>query len=303
MFHEDRYLHQEIRRLKKQMKQNPLLFARLGDCYLRLGAADQAQAALTEGMRTVRDYPNAYRVLAELQFWKGFYRDAEESCRQGLERDPNHLGLLHLLMRIKKKEDNDSEAGRLQKTIARLDPLHAPEFVIETETRAQAESETEAPSPAEVWQIKPSRRGRKKEADTGPAPEMAPAHEIGESGSTSADPARDLKAAAPKEPKANPQNGLELQKYLTEIITSTDKPDEAEELSESAGEAAPAPGGIATRTLAELYAKQGKYDEAIEIYRQLLDMDPDNEPYQIRLRELVQMQETDSQERGANQDG
>ena len=78
----------------------------------------------------------------------------------------------------------------------------------------------------------------------------------------------------------------------------------AEEESGEPSEAAEvAPGGIATRTLAELYAKQEKYDEAIEIYRQLLDIDPDNESYQDRLRKLVQLQETDSEKRKANQNG
>jgi len=297
MFHEDRNVRQEIRRLKKQIQQNPLLFARLGDCYLRLGDADQAEAVLKEGMGAVQDYPNAYRVLAEIQLWKGFYRDAEENCRKGLERDPNHLGLLHLLMRIKKKEDNDWEAGQLQRTLARLDPLHAPEYVIETGASAEDQEEPGVPSPAEVWKIKAARRDGKKAAESALAAEPAPAVDAGGTASTDDELAR-VSAA-----KTDAGNGLELQKYLNEILESPEKMAAEEESGEPSEAAEVAPGGIATRTLAELYAKQEKYDEAIEIYRQLLDIDPDNESYQDRLRKLVQLQETDSEKRKANQNG
>jgi len=297
MFHEDRNIRQEIRRLKKQAKQNPLLFARLGDCYLRLGDADQAETILTTGMGAVQDYPNAYRVLAEIQFWKGFYRDAEENCRKGLERDPNHLGLLHLLMRIKKKEDNDWEAGQLQGTLVRLDPLHAPEYIIETDTSTQDEEEPSVPSPAEVWKIKAARREHKKETESAAAPGPAPAVDAGGTGPTTAELTRGPAT------KPDAKNGLELQKYLNEILESPEKMGAEEESGEPSEAAEAAPGGIATRTLGELYAKQGKYDEAIEVYRRLLDQDPLNESCQNRLRELVQLQEADPENRKASQDG
>jgi tetratricopeptide (TPR) repeat protein len=275
MFHEDRYLRQEIRRLKKRVKQNPLLFARLGDCHLRLGKADLAESVLKEGMNAFPDYSNAFRVLAEIHFLKGFYRDAEENCRKGLERDPNHLGLLHLLMRIKKKEDNDWEAGQLQKTMARLDPLHAPEYGIETEPAADDEDTASAPSAAEIWKA-----------------EAAP---------------RDQKAAEERPDrveKGSPaQEGQGLQKYLNEILESSEQLEAEEELESTPEPTEAAPAGIATRTLGELYAKQEKYDEAIEVYRQLLDLDPANEAYQNRLQELVQLQETSSEKRKANHDG
>ncbi len=275
MFHEDRHLRQEIRRLKKRVKQNPPLFARLGDCYLRLGEADLAESVLKEGMIAFPDYSSAFRVLAEIHFWKGFYRDAEESCRKGLERDPNHLGLLHLLMRIKKKEDNNWEAGQLQKTMTRLDPLHAPEYVIETETADADEDEASMLAPAETWKTKPAQRDQK----------------------TAEKPLDRVEKTPPT------QEGEGLQKYLDEILESSEKLEAEEELESTPEPTEAAPVGIATRTLGELYAKQEKYDEAIEVYRQLLDLDPGNEAYQNRLQELVQLQETSSEKRKANHNG
>jgi tetratricopeptide (TPR) repeat protein len=297
MFHDDRHIRQEIRRLKRQITQNPLLFARLGDCYLRLGDSEQAEAVLKEGIGTVQDYPNAYRVLAEIQFWKGFYRDAEENCRKGLERDPKHLGLLHLLMRIKKKEDNDWEASQIQRTLARLDPLHAPEYVIETDASAEVAEEPGVPSPANVWKIKASRRGRKKEPEFEAMPEPTMAADAGGTAPTNVELAREPAT------KTEANGGLVLQKYLNEILESTEQVAAEEEAGEPSEQAETAPGGIATRTLAELYAKQGKYDESIEVYRRLLDVDPLNEAYRNRLHELVQLQEADLEKRKANQDG
>jgi len=303
MFHEDRHIQQEIRRLKKLVRQNPLLCARLGDCYLRLGDGDHAESVLKEGLGQVRDYPNAYRVLAEIQFWKGFYRDAEASCRKGLQQNPNHLGLLHLLMRIKKKGDNDSEAGQLQRMIARLDPLYTPEYVIEADPSEEAADNPEMPAPAEIWKINAARRETPIEAESTAALQSATVFDISDAAPSPSEPSRDQGLEGPLPEGSNAKNGLELQKYLNEILGSTQKTDAGIEPGEPSDEAEAVPSGIATRTLAELYAKQGKYDEAIEVYRQLLDNDPDNESYQERLRELVKLQESDLENRKANQDG
>ena len=58
-------------------------------------------------------------------------------------------------------------------------------------------------------------------------------------------------------------------------------------------EPAPKPTGerIATKTLAELYASQGDWKRAIEVYEQLLKKFPTNTAYQQRLGELKNKQE------------
>ena len=45
-------------------------------------------------------------------------------------------------------------------------------------------------------------------------------------------------------------------------------------------------GEIYTQTLAELYAKQGAVDKAVEVYRKLLEDDPDNGMFLHRVAEL-----------------
>jgi hypothetical protein len=58
-----------------------------------------------------------------------------------------------------------------------------------------------------------------------------------------------------------------------------------------AGEAAPEPAGGSTTpfsssTLAELYFQQGLVDRAVDVYRQLLEQEPDNQKARSRLSEL-----------------
>jgi pentatricopeptide repeat protein len=44
--------------------------------------------------------------------------------------------------------------------------------------------------------------------------------------------------------------------------------------------------GITTNTIAELYIKQGYFEKAVDIYRAILELEPDNEAASERLREL-----------------
>jgi len=314
MFNEDSRIHQEIRRLSRQLKKQPALFARLGDYHLRLGDADHAEAILRTGIEDFPDYPNAYLVLAEILLYKGFYRDAEECALNGLQRDPNHLGLLHLLMRIKKKKENDWEVTQLQATLVKLDPLHEHEFSLpagsEVDSKA-AESlsgDASVPSPAETWKLRAAAR-IKKEAEAEEASEAGlpgqfePTQTQTKSAAVGEEsreiPVPDTSQAMP--PAAEAEN---LQSYLNEIIASSEAlAEEASDISELDQEPASAGGRIATRTLGELYAQQGKFEEAIEIYQRLVENDPESESYRNRLEELRTLLETAASKHKDYQDG
>jgi len=67
-------------------------------------------------------------------------------------------------------------------------------------------------------------------------------------------------------------------------------PQEAPPVPPDAPQAQPAPGRFVTATLAEIYASQGEYDEAIEAYRTLAAQRPGSaERYQKRLAELEEL--------------
>ena len=54
---------------------------------------------------------------------------------------------------------------------------------------------------------------------------------------------------------------------------------------------------LPTSTLAEIYYKQGEFEEAIKIYTQVVKDFPDDEKYKNRLDELKKIQETEEPER------
>jgi hypothetical protein len=60
----------------------------------------------------------------------------------------------------------------------------------------------------------------------------------------------------------------------------------------------PEAGGIYTETLARLYAKQGLYDQALRIYRHLLQTHPDNLDWQSIIAALEQQRATDTAPQG-----
>ncbi len=114
---------QEIRRLQKRIKQSPMVFARLGECYLEAGDWENAKEILEKGLEDYPDYITGYLVLGEGYFSNGLLHDAEECALKGLEKNPHHLGLLELLKKIKQRSEEEQEVVRLQRTIRSIDPL------------------------------------------------------------------------------------------------------------------------------------------------------------------------------------
>jgi tetratricopeptide (TPR) repeat protein len=101
-------------------------------------------------------------------------------------------------------------------------------------------------------------------------------------------------AQAEAEPQAVPVGDLAPDEAAPVAEDAVDQPVvEAEPVAEEtvvevqAEPAADGGGEIYTQTLAELYAKQGATDKAVEVYRQLLVDDPDNGMFLHRVAELT----------------
>lgn len=129
MFNEDSKTRQEIRRLQKKMKKSPLLFARLAECYLKLGDWDRAEKVLIRGVADHPDYVTGLLVLGEGYLYTGLHRDALECVEKGLQQYPNHMGLLRLKEKIKKQTEEEQDLQEVQDSIRSLDPLHTHEEV------------------------------------------------------------------------------------------------------------------------------------------------------------------------------
>jgi tetratricopeptide (TPR) repeat protein len=99
-----------------------------------------------------------------------------------------------------------------------------------------------------------------------------------------------LKQEVPAPPRAAPGPPVPPPSEITAAATQTDgEPEQPRISSEGAPEnqAVPSPTlGLATETLADLYAKQGFGDRAVEIYRELLRQDPARADLRQKLEQL-----------------
>jgi tetratricopeptide (TPR) repeat protein len=69
------------------------------------------------------DYLTGHLLLGEGYLYAGFTRDAEECALKGLQKDPNHLGLLRLLEKVKRSTEEEVELNSVQEKLKELDPL------------------------------------------------------------------------------------------------------------------------------------------------------------------------------------
>jgi tetratricopeptide (TPR) repeat protein len=272
MFQEDAHTRQEIKRLSKLLKKQPLLFARLGECHFRLGDPDHAEPILKRGLEAFPEYASGLLIIGEVYLYKGYLRDAEECVNRGLAKNPLHLGLLQLMLRLQTKMEDQTQVQRLKTMIKTLDPLHVAEDLDEEGAQVfKEEGEAETPPapkplPPSIWKQKAAAR-KQRESEQ----EQATVE------------------AATSRPEATLETPSDLTEVVTEIAVSAPETSPADtELTEVEPEPEPPPAQkkIATKTLGELYARQNKFDEAIEIYQTLAAEHPANEAYSRRLEDL-----------------
>jgi tetratricopeptide (TPR) repeat protein len=298
MFNEDAEIRRDIKKLKSRIKKSPLLFARLADCYARIGEIDLAEKTLKSGIEKYPNYTTGLLVLGELYLYRSFYRDAEEVVQKGLQLEPNHLGLLRLLKRIKKGMECDQECARIQAAIAHLDPLGEAQAETAAETDIDRETTDESPTaaqdsdtlptPAQMWKFRAARKPQQIETQETELVEQAEQdqEEIRKKDSAPAMPPQS--EAVPPEHKTEPEEVVEVPEfaeYLKDISIYRPE-DEKSAATGEEPEAPPIKPRIATKTLGELYAKQNQFAEAIAIYEKLLENDPENESFRTRLEEL-----------------
>ncbi len=299
MFNEDAEIRRDIKKLKSRIKKSPLLFARLADCYVRIGEMDLAEKTLKSGIEKYPNYTTGLLILGELYLFRSFYRDAEEVVQKGLQIEPNHLGLLQLLKRIKKGMESDHECAKIQATIAQLDPLGEAQAQIAADADHGAADETPSadqeagvlPHPYQMWKLRAAHKLRSIETSETESTHQTLQDETGIRTSDSAEetPVHPLQTEiAPEEesPKRSEGVGIsEFTEYLKDISTYSPEEEKFDSPVEESETPQTKP-RIATKTLGELYAKQNQFAEAIAIYEKLLENDPENESFRARLEDL-----------------
>jgi len=120
------------------------------------------------------------------------------------------------------------------------------------------------------------------------------------------------RAEAAWSPSAELKDEIPVEDRVEEITTwgppqetwTADQPAPHEALVEEESQtfrAGEPPAEVVTETMAELYARQGFYDRAIEVYRQLIDQVPDDVRLRERLREIEALDATATATHGDEQ--
>lgn len=253
------------------------VFARLADRYLDAGMPASALALLQEGMRHHPDYATAYVVAARALIMQRHYTEARS-----------------MLEHVERLQPDSPAARQLAESIPQLESSHPPD------TRALPRNE----STSTVQQVAP-RGGRKKARFSSqqdliagsdalfgipPAPQPVP-----QPADADAAPLPD-EASAPSPMPVEAQEQTELER-LARALEFARMPalDANDVFQDEREEAPPLPDVVdvharpVTETLAEIYVRQGRIEEAIETYLTLCVRHPDRrEKFISRIADLQQ---------------
>lgn len=233
------------------MNPEGLVFARLADAYRRCGRLERALELLREGLERHPDYTTAHLIQARTLREADRPEEAARSFRRVLQLDAENLVALRSLAELAAERGEVEEAHRWADRLHDADPFTSFSIAEVTE-RAREASSPAVDEPPEGDGEGPARSG------------------------------------APGPPGLPGEEGL-----ASEIAAMADEQwwtSDAEEPppDDDGGEAGTgADSDVATETMAHLYAQQGLYEEAADVYRRLLERRPGDEELRRRLEEMA----------------
>jgi len=231
----------------------------LGKTYLEAGDLESARRALSEVLELAPENHLAAKLLAEVQRRLGDAAGAIATYRSILIHYPGDREIMALLRDLESPSAPPASAPPSASTPAPR-PVATPLFVA-------APSVTSAPPPAAV----PPRAAQTAPRPVAAMPRPAPPVAI---------PApRPVPVPPPALVPAAPASEEPSFEYRQEDLETTSRAGESGAVDQ--GDA------LQTNTLAELYLRQGMVDKAVQVYREMLRVDPRNDRARLRLRELA----------------
>jgi tetratricopeptide (TPR) repeat protein len=246
----------EIRRFAAQYSHNPdsLVFARLADAYRKAGDPDKALQLLEQGLRRHPDYLSAHIVRARAFRDLGRHDEAVLAFQAVLELDGQNLVAVQGLAALAAERDHLHESKHWYELITQIDPMN----LEAAENLRRVEEQLGAA------------------AGAGVSPDLLESDVETESVAAEESVASEPSSAAGAEPdreqagEAGPEDRF---RWHEERPTAG-----ADDGNEDAD--------LMTRTMADLYARQGLYDQAVAIYEELLTDRPDDSQLLAGLRAL-----------------
>jgi tetratricopeptide (TPR) repeat protein len=300
---------EDIDKLESLYAEHPegRIFTHLAEAYRKAGELDRATEVLEAGLQRHPDYSSAHVVLGRVLMDQDRTGDAEAAFRRVLELDNHNLVALRSLGDLARSDGRDQEA--LQHYSRLLDVEPADDQVrelVETLEAQAVEPESLSWSEPPAWDLDqpPAHEDDATDAAAPHAEAEAEAEEhAGWEPAGWESHAQEHGADAPS--AEEPTGGERLEQAGESPATddgewspfqSYDLP-RAEEDDEDAGredDAALPPGqempmsdpGLMTETIAQVYARQGLYDRAADVYRELVRSRPDDSGLRDRLDEM-----------------
>lgn len=304
--------HQEdIAKLEGLYAEHPegRIFTHLAEAYRKAGELDRAAAVLGEGLQRHPDYSSAHVVLGRVLVDQGRAEEADAAFNRVLELDP------HNLVALRARGDLARQGGRRHAAIEHYrrlldvepndDQLRA---LVAGLVADEYREEPDAPTYAEVEQAEPyipePFHGDATLAE--PASDEATHDEAGrgeddhgEDDHPEADPAEVYAADLPDADRYGHgeldegddigfvEKGVDPEPSPWELgpIGGADEesPDDAAPVSQGTD------AGLTTETIAQVYARQGLYTRAADVYRELVRASPDDQRLRDRLDEMERL--------------
>lgn len=251
---------EEIRRFEEQYRQNPdsLVFARLADAYRKAGEASRALQLLEAGVAKHRDYLSGHIVRARVLADLGREEEAIESFQTVLDMDSHNLVALRGLGDIAVARGDADEARHWFERLIQIDPENR-----EATERLRLLEQRLGGAPPGGGTFRAEERdhaGRDEDSAPSRVASESAVDEVSTESSPSPDTAGHVRGVEPRTapvPSADAAEGGTPHWWYEERSREQEGED-------------PAEADLLTRTMAELYAQQGLYEEALDIYEELL---------------------------------
>ena len=286
-----------IESLKERIARDPLsrAFLQLAEEYRKEGRYQEAVKVCLEGLERHPTYHTARISLGRTHMEAGNLVEAKRAFSEVLELQPeNHLAG-KLLAEVQKKTADRAGAAETYRTILRYYPGDREvESLLAEALGGPAAEPTPAPArtaaapiaaaPPTLPRAAPAPAAPPTPPRVAPAPAAAFPMPSARSASVPAPPApAPLAPARPADPAVDFQAGdLDGAGESPAGPWRTPPPGVFEDDDAGLGDDA-----LHTNTLAELYLRQGLVDKAIDVYRSMLRVDPDNQKAARRLADLV----------------
>ena len=262
----------EIAKLESLYSDHPegRIFTHLAEAYRKGGELDRAREILEQGIQLHPDYASAHVVRGRVLMDQGEPAEAVAAFEQVLKLDTHNLVALRAMGDLARTEGRRQDAEDYYERLLEVEPADQDVLeALEDLRSSPAAQEPTAGSPA----------GQAFSEPDFSEPELAES-DFGESDFAEPELQADL-SGSESEAEVEGLEGLETLEGFGDS-PAADQPAAAADEPEAPSTSP----GVMTETIAQVYARQGLYDRAAEVYRELVRERPNEPALRSRLEEM-----------------